>query len=138
MTKDTLPIDGVEVPGFFYGTAWKEEQTQHLTELAIVCGFRGIDTANQRRHYDEAAVGQAISGAISSAEGLSSHSAANKKWYCRCKSCNCSRSNHRSVACSNDNTVPTAIDGTEQLASWRLVVELAGLVHAPFSTREVG
>jgi aryl-alcohol dehydrogenase-like predicted oxidoreductase len=28
-------------------------------------GFRGIDTANQRRHYDEAAVGRAISAAIS-------------------------------------------------------------------------
>jgi hypothetical protein len=26
MTKHTLPIDGVEVPAFFYGTAWKEEQ----------------------------------------------------------------------------------------------------------------
>lgn len=68
MTEHTLPIDGVEIPAFFYGTAWKEDQTQHLTELAIACGFRGIDTANQRRHYDEAAVGRAI--AVSIAKGL--------------------------------------------------------------------
>lgn len=68
MTKHMLPIDGVDVPAFFYGTAWKEEQTQHLTELAIACGFRGIDTANQRRHYDEAAVGRAI--AVSIAKGV--------------------------------------------------------------------
>ena len=33
-------------------------------ELALEQGFRGIDTANQRRHYDEAAVGQAIGAAI--------------------------------------------------------------------------
>ena len=64
MTKHTLLIDGIEVPCFFYGTAWKEERTQDLTELAIACGFRGIDTANQRRHYDEAAVGRAIAASI--------------------------------------------------------------------------
>jgi diketogulonate reductase-like aldo/keto reductase len=45
---------------FLYGTAWKEERTQPLVELALGSGFRGIDTANQRRHYNEAAVGAAI------------------------------------------------------------------------------
>ena len=50
MTERTLAIDGVRVPRFFYGTAWKEDQTQHLVELALERGFRGIDTANQRRH----------------------------------------------------------------------------------------
>jgi len=48
------------VPDFLYGTAWKEERTASLTELAIRLGFRGIDTANQRRHYFEAGVGQAL------------------------------------------------------------------------------
>ena len=60
MTERTLAIDGVEVPRFLYGTAWKEDQTQHLVELALERGFRGLDTANQRRHYDEAAVGRSI------------------------------------------------------------------------------
>jgi len=41
-------------PAFLYGTAWKEERTAALTELAVRSGFRGIDTANQRRHYFEA------------------------------------------------------------------------------------
>jgi diketogulonate reductase-like aldo/keto reductase len=45
-----------------YGTAWKEERTQALVELALAQGFRGIDTANQRRHYNEAAVGAAVRG----------------------------------------------------------------------------
>jgi diketogulonate reductase-like aldo/keto reductase len=53
-------------PHFLYGTAWKEDQTQRLVELAIKQGFRAIDTANQRKHYHEAAVGQAISAAIQS------------------------------------------------------------------------
>src|SRR6516162_6507438 len=60
----TVLLDGVRVPRFLYGTAWKEDQTQGLTELALRQGFRGIDTANQRRHYHEAAVGRAVSAAV--------------------------------------------------------------------------
>jgi diketogulonate reductase-like aldo/keto reductase len=66
MIERTLSIAGVTVPRFLYGTAWKEEQTCPLTELALRQGFRGIDTANQRRHYHEAAVGQAIAASIAS------------------------------------------------------------------------
>lgn len=62
----TLSIDGVRVPRFLYGTAWKEDETERLTALAIAQGFRGIDTANQRKHYHEAAVGQAIQRAVAS------------------------------------------------------------------------
>jgi diketogulonate reductase-like aldo/keto reductase len=51
------------VPDFLYGTAWKEERTPALTELALRMGFRGIDTANQRRHYFEAGVGQGLAAA---------------------------------------------------------------------------
>jgi diketogulonate reductase-like aldo/keto reductase len=59
-------IEGVRVPRVLYGTAWKEQRTQSLTQLALRQGFRGIDTANQRRHYDEAAVGRAIAASASS------------------------------------------------------------------------
>lgn len=52
------------MPAFLYGTAWKEDETERLTRLALEAGFRGIDTANQRRHYFEAAVGAAVAGAI--------------------------------------------------------------------------
>jgi diketogulonate reductase-like aldo/keto reductase len=51
------------LPDFLYGTAWKEERTPALTELALRTGFRGIDTANQRRHYFEAGVGQGLAAA---------------------------------------------------------------------------
>jgi diketogulonate reductase-like aldo/keto reductase len=53
----------VIVPDFLYGTAWKEDRTPALTELAIRTGFRAIDTANQRRHYFEAGVGQGLAAA---------------------------------------------------------------------------
>ncbi len=51
------------VPGFLYGTAWKEDRTAELAGLALQAGFRGIDTANQRRHYFEAGVGEALAAA---------------------------------------------------------------------------
>lgn len=55
-----LTVRGVRVPAFLYGTAWKEDRTTELTELALAAGFRGIDTANQRKHYFEAGVGAAL------------------------------------------------------------------------------
>jgi diketogulonate reductase-like aldo/keto reductase len=51
---------------FLYGTAWKEERTATLVEQALHAGFRGIDTANQRRHYFEAGVGEALASAYRS------------------------------------------------------------------------
>jgi diketogulonate reductase-like aldo/keto reductase len=64
MPDRTVSMENVLVPRFLYGTAWKEDQTQRLTELALQQGFRGIDTANQRRHYHEAAVGAAIAVSV--------------------------------------------------------------------------
>jgi diketogulonate reductase-like aldo/keto reductase len=54
------------IPDFIYGTAWKEDRTPALTELALRMGFRAIDTANQRRHYFEAGVGQGLAAAYRS------------------------------------------------------------------------
>lgn len=48
---------------FLYGTAWKEDRTAALVELALRAGFRAIDTANQRRHYFEEGVGQGLAAA---------------------------------------------------------------------------
>jgi diketogulonate reductase-like aldo/keto reductase len=60
----------IEVPDILYGTAWKEAETERLTVLALREGFRGIDTANQRRHYDEAAVGRSIRDAIAAGQAV--------------------------------------------------------------------
>jgi len=52
------------VAALVYGTAWKEGDTARLVGLALRAGLRAFDTANQRKHYVEAAVGDAIAGAI--------------------------------------------------------------------------
>src|SRR5581483_7161606 len=48
------------IPPFLYGTAWKEDRTAACVSAALAAGFRSIDTANQRKHYHEAAVGEAV------------------------------------------------------------------------------
>jgi len=64
----TEPLNRAAIPAFLYGTAWKEERTEELTRLALQAGFRGIDTANQRKHYFEAGVGAALASAIAAGE----------------------------------------------------------------------
>ena len=51
------------IPAFLYGTAWKETATEECVVAALAAGFRGIDTANQRKHYFEAGVGAALARA---------------------------------------------------------------------------
>ncbi|MEA3200149.1 MAG: hypothetical protein QOE90_1577 [Thermoplasmata archaeon] len=60
MERREVVVQGVRVPTMLYGTAWKEERTAPLVAQALAAGFRGIDTANQRKHYHEAAVGEAL------------------------------------------------------------------------------
>jgi diketogulonate reductase-like aldo/keto reductase len=55
---------GIRIPGILYGTAWKKTETQHLVEIAIREGFRGIDTACQPKHYDEAGVGAGVAASL--------------------------------------------------------------------------
>jgi diketogulonate reductase-like aldo/keto reductase len=51
---------GVKMPRIIYGTAWKKDRTADLVVTAIQTGFRGIDTACQPKHYNEALVGTAL------------------------------------------------------------------------------
>ncbi len=55
-----VTYNGVVLPAFLYGTAWKKDQTARLVELAVDSGFMAIDTANQLIHYEEALVGEAL------------------------------------------------------------------------------
>src|SRR6185436_4853295 len=57
------------LPSFIYGTAWKKDATSGLVQNAAHAGFRAIDTANQPRHYNEPAVGDALEALA--ANGLS-------------------------------------------------------------------
>lgn len=64
----SISVQGVDVPQFVYGTAWKEDQTERLVGEALAAGYRGIDTANQRKHYYEEGVGRAIRTRLTSGE----------------------------------------------------------------------
>ncbi|HIC42914.1 MAG TPA: aldo/keto reductase, partial [Sulfurimonas sp.] len=48
------------MPAIIYGTAWKKESTKDLVIQAVKTGFKGIDTACQPKHYNEAGVGEAL------------------------------------------------------------------------------
>lgn len=50
----------MKIPSILYGTAWKKDRTKDLVIKAIQSGFRGIDTACQPKHYNEAGVGEAL------------------------------------------------------------------------------
>jgi diketogulonate reductase-like aldo/keto reductase len=58
-----MPQSSPPIPALLYGTAWKKDPTAALTEVAVRTGFRGIDTANQLRHYHEAGVGEGLAAA---------------------------------------------------------------------------
>ncbi len=60
----SIQVGKYKVPTFIYGTAWKGETTQDCVEKALDAGFQGIDTANQRKHYFEEGVGNAIDSRI--------------------------------------------------------------------------
>lgn len=55
-----ITSSGIKMPKIIYGTAWKKERTTTLVEAALRCGFRGIDTACQPKHYSETLVGEAL------------------------------------------------------------------------------
>jgi diketogulonate reductase-like aldo/keto reductase len=66
MTSNDYVISaaGVRSPRLLYGTAWKKTQTAALVKQAIECGFRGIDTACQPKHYHEPGVGAGVAASF--------------------------------------------------------------------------
>ena len=64
--SNQIPPPLAELPSFIYGTAWKEDRTRELVSNALDAGFRAVDTANQRKHYFEAAVGEAVEAFVES------------------------------------------------------------------------
>jgi diketogulonate reductase-like aldo/keto reductase len=57
-------LNPIRIPRIIYGTAWKKADTARLVSLAIENGFRGIDTACQPKHYDEAGVGAGVAAGL--------------------------------------------------------------------------
>lgn len=64
MSRAVNPSVNSSVPRILYGTAWKQADTDRLVATAIRLGFRGIDTACQPKHYDEAGVGAGVAACL--------------------------------------------------------------------------
>lgn len=60
LAQQSKSMDKLSIPPILYGTAWKENNTEQLVTQALTLGFKGIDTANQRKHYFEEGVGFAL------------------------------------------------------------------------------
>jgi diketogulonate reductase-like aldo/keto reductase len=60
MDDPGTPAAEISGPKIVYGTAWKKADTERLVATAIGLGFRGIDTACQPKHYNEAGVGAGV------------------------------------------------------------------------------
>lgn len=58
--ENVITLFGVNMPCILYGTAWKGDRTAELVTQAIKHGFRGVDTACQPKHYNEAGIGEAL------------------------------------------------------------------------------
>ena len=56
------------MPRILYGTAWKKNDTARLVLQALRSGFRGLDTACQPKHYNEAGVGEGIATFLQSSD----------------------------------------------------------------------
>jgi diketogulonate reductase-like aldo/keto reductase len=74
---------GVRIPRVLYGTAWKKDDTESLVRTALLQGFRGIDTACQPKHYNEAGVGAGVSSFLG--EQAASGTLARKDLYLQTK-----------------------------------------------------
>jgi diketogulonate reductase-like aldo/keto reductase len=60
----------VRSPRILYGTAWKKDDSERLVRTALIQGFRGIDTACQPKHYNEAGVGAGVAALLASGDGI--------------------------------------------------------------------
>ena len=124
--------NNVSVPSFMYGTAWKKEVTTQCVLLAVESGFRGIDTANQLIHYQEALVGEAL-------KSLEQQGVKRNSLFLQTKFTPVGGQDHRTPY---DPSADLTTQVTQSFASslTHLVTDYVDsyVLHAPFSRRGLG
>jgi len=118
------------VPALLYGTAWKKERTASLVERALELGFRGVDTACQPKHYDEAGVGAGVAACL--ARGLR-----RADLYLQTKFTPLGGQDPRRVPYAPDAALPAQIEQSCAVSLRNLRVSYldALLLHSPISPR---
>jgi diketogulonate reductase-like aldo/keto reductase len=128
-----IEIGDLQIPALIYGTAWKEERTAELTKLALEAGFRAIDTANQRKHYFEAGVGEGLKKFLQSGRCLREHIFLQSKFtYARGQ-------DHRKPF---DDNAPFATQVEQSVASSLIHLDVEYLdslvLHGPYDSQGIG
>lgn len=57
-------VGAKEVPSIIYGTAFKDDDTAELVQIALKTGFRAIDTSGNKPQYREKLVGDGVHASI--------------------------------------------------------------------------
>jgi diketogulonate reductase-like aldo/keto reductase len=122
----------IDIPSFMYGTAWKEEATRQLVELAVVSGFTAIDTANQLIHYQEALVGEAL-------QALEKNGIKRDTLFLQTKFTSADGQDHRTpYDPSADLTTQVRQSFDSSLTHLRTTYVDSYVLHAPFQRRGLG
>jgi len=115
-----------------YGTAWKEEATRQLVELAVASGFTAIDTANQLIHYQEALVGEAL-------QALEKNGIKRDTLFLQTKFTSADGQDHRTpYDPSADLTTQVRQSFDSSLTHLRTTYVDSYVLHAPFQRRGLG
>lgn len=133
MSDRVRSVHAVDVPTFLYGTAWKEERTEELVTRALDAGFRGFDTANQRKHYHEEGVGAAL------ARSFEGGGPARKELFVQTKFTFPAGQDHR-MPYEPDAEVARQVDQSFESSLEHLGLEVIDgyLLHAPSRRRGLG
>jgi diketogulonate reductase-like aldo/keto reductase len=122
----------IDIPSFMYGTAWKEEATRPLVELAVASGFTAIDTANQLIHYQEALVGEAL-------QALEKNGIKRDTLFLQTKFTSADGQDHRTpYDPSADLTTQVRQSFDSSLTHLRTTYVDSYVLHAPFQRRGLG
>ena len=122
----------IDIPSFMYGTAWKEEATRQLVELAVASGFTAIDTANQLIHYQEALVGEAL-------QALEKNGIKRDTLFLQTKFTSADGQDHRTpYDPSADLTTQVRQSFDSSLTHLRTTYVDSYVLHAPFQRRGLG
>ena len=122
----------IDIPSFMYGTAWKEEATRQLVELAVASGFTAIDTANQLIHYQEALVGEAL-------QALEKRGIKRDTLFLQTKFTSADGQDHRTpYDPSADLTTQVRQSFDSSLTHLRTTYVDSYVLHAPFQRRGLG
>ena len=121
-----------KIPDIIYGTAWKKNRTTDYVLKAFHCGFRGVDTACQPKHYQEPLVGEAL-------QQLHKHGVERSDYYLQTKFTPLSGQDPNQIPYDANADLPDQIKQSFTASLQHLHTEYldAYILHSPLQSREL-